>query len=93
MQRVDLPDGRQLAIAQEVQEPEPAGWTSYETTWQEHLDAIRDGRRKLLDAEIIKDYWYEMALEDGSKTLFSIGGGPLDKDKAAALSRTQPAEP
>ena len=91
VQKVVLPDGREMAVATEVQTPAiPPGATEftetqYETTWQQHLDAIKAGRRKLLDAECVKSYWYEMTLEDGSKTIMSIGGDqPLPEKLPAA---------
>jgi hypothetical protein len=40
------------------------------TSWQEHLQAVREGKRKVLTKETKKIYYYEMFLEDGSKTLF-----------------------
>ena len=96
VQRIDLPDGRQIASAREVKPwvPSPTGEseeTLYETTWQEHLDSIKAGRRKLLDAQVTKNFWYEMTLEDGSKTIFNYGGdAPLEKLKAP-LQPVQPA--
>ena len=87
VQKVVLPDGREMAVATEVRTPAiPPGATEftetqYETTWQQHLDAIKAGRRKLLDAMIVKSYWYEMTLEDGSKTILSIGGNEPLPDK------------
>ena len=93
--KTTLLDGREIATAAEVKEPahqpSTSEWqeTQYETTWQEHLDSIKAGRRKLLDAEVTKNYWYEMTLEDGSKTIFSYGGQePLEKMMKPA---TQPA--
>ena len=43
------------------------------TSWQEHLQAVRDKKRKVLSEETRKTYYYEMTLEDGSKTLFPYG--------------------
>jgi len=94
VEKVTLLDGSEIAIASEVKErthfPSTSEWseweeTHYETTWQEHLDSIMAGRRKLLDAEVINSFWYEMTLEDGSKTIYSYGGGPpLEKMRPAS---------
>lgn len=43
------------------------------TTWQDHLQAVRKGERKVLSQEITKTYYYEVVLEDGSKTFFPCG--------------------
>ncbi len=57
--------------------------TMPETSWQDHLDAVRDGKWELLSEETIPSYQYEMVLDDGSKTLFQYGGGkPLEKPQA-----------
>jgi hypothetical protein len=51
----------------------------HETSWQEHLDAIRDGKRQLLKLETVNDYTYEMTADDGAKEIFSYGGNePLE---------------
>ena len=96
VQQVNLPDGKQIATT-EVTDPSvqaPAGeqqYTEYETTWKEHLDAIKAGRRKLLDAESSKNFWYEITLEDGSKTIWNYGGDlPLEK-LPKATSQPAPA--
>ena len=52
---------------------EQAGTTLDMTSWQDHLQAVREGRRKVLSHETKKIYYYEMFLEDGSKTLFPYG--------------------
>ena len=43
------------------------------TTWQDHLQAVRKGERKVLSQDITKTYYYEVALDDGSKTFFPCG--------------------
>jgi hypothetical protein len=43
------------------------------TSWQEHLQAVREKKRKVLSQETKKIYYYKMFLEDGSKTLFPYG--------------------
>jgi hypothetical protein len=48
-------------------------------SWQDHLQAIRDGKRELLDVRIGKNYAYEMVLEDGSKAVYWANGKPLKK--------------
>ena len=96
VQKIDLPDGTAGASAEEVRTPPftPGAteytFTEYETTWQQHLDAIKAGRRKLLDSEVAKNYWYEMTLDDGSKTLMSVGGNePLPDKPQAAGPKTE----
>jgi hypothetical protein len=96
VQQVNLPDGKQIATT-EVTDPgvqaptSERQYTEYQTTWKEHLDAIKAGRRKLLDAEVTKDFWYEITLEDGSKTIWTYGGDlPLEKLPKAT---SQPAKP
>jgi hypothetical protein len=42
-----------------------------EMTWQEHLKAIRDGKREILGTKNETVYTYEAALEDGSKATFT----------------------
>jgi len=77
-----------------VAHPESGPWeeTQYETSWQEHLDLIKAGKRKLLDAHVVKDFWYEMTLDDGSKSIIGIGGQePFGKP--ATIHTTQPAQP
>jgi hypothetical protein len=91
--KIDLPDGTTEAIAEEIKAPPPHStkeytFTEYRSTWQEHLDAIKAGRRKLLDAEVTKNYWYEMTLDDGSKTLMSVGGKEPLPDKPPAAPQT-----
>ncbi len=54
-----------------------------QTSWQDHLDAVRDGKWELLSEETIPSYKYEVVFDDGSKTIFSYGGGkPLEKPEA-----------
>jgi hypothetical protein len=43
------------------------------TSWQEHLQVVREKKRKVLSQETKKIYYYEMFLEDGSKTWFHCG--------------------
>ena len=45
-----------------------------ETSWKEHLQAIRDGKRQLLKLETVNSYTYEMTADDGTKDIFTYGG-------------------
>ena len=45
-----------------------------ETTWKEHLKLIRDGKRQLLDIQVVNSYTYEMTANDGTKITFNYGG-------------------
>jgi hypothetical protein len=50
------------------------------TSWKEHLQAIRDGKRELLESESLNHYIYEMTADDGTKLIFTYGGSrPLNK--------------
>jgi hypothetical protein len=78
VQRIPLPDGKELALVRpdgaKVPECMP------QTSWLEHLKAIREGKRELLDLQTVNSYTYEVLLEDGTKTLFNYGGSaPLDR--------------
>jgi len=42
-----------------------------EMTWQQHLKAIREGKREILGTKNETVYTYEAALEDGSKATFT----------------------
>ena len=44
-----------------------------------HLEAIRQGRRVLLDLSITTSMTYEISLDDGSKTIYEVGGDELIK--------------
>jgi hypothetical protein len=51
-----------------------------ETSWKEHLEKIREGKRELLESDSVDDYTYEMTADDGTKFIFTYGGdGPLKK--------------
>jgi hypothetical protein len=43
------------------------------TSWQDHLQAVREGKRKVLRQEIKKTYYYEILLDDGSRTMLPSG--------------------
>ena len=78
VQRIPLADGRELAFPRGDYGPIPP--SVQETTWKEHLQAIREGKRELLSSETSNSYTYEMLADDGTKILFNYGGGePLKK--------------
>ena len=82
VQRIALPDGRVIASARPPKVTEGATHAYPEATWMEHLQAIRDGKRELLDVQTTKSYSYEITLPDGSTTIFNYGGeGRLDEAK------------
>jgi hypothetical protein len=76
-QRVQRCDRRSGSIAHITNENAP----SEEESWQDHLQAIREGRRELLGLDDHgRDYTYEVTLDDGSKVIDSYGGNrPLKK--------------
>jgi len=52
---------------------EQAATPLHTTSWQKHLQAVRDGKRKVLRKETKKTYYYEVFLDDGSRTMFPCG--------------------
>ncbi len=68
--QINLPDGKQKAFVR----GEKRDQQEYQTDWQDHLEAIRTGERTLDDIFIVKNYTYEITLQDGSTTIFSYGG-------------------
>jgi hypothetical protein len=51
-----------------------------QTSWQEYLDAVREGKWELISADTMPTYKYEVVLDDASKTIFRYGGEkPLKK--------------
>ncbi len=46
-----------------------------QTTWQDHLDAIADGSRELIEPFICSIYIYELTLSDGRVVHWSIAAG------------------
>ncbi len=90
IQRIPLPDPKEKSLHRETALYRPFDFgaeekttTMPETSWQEHLDAVRDGKWELLSEETMPTYQYEVVLDDGSKTLFQYGGGkPLEKPQA-----------
>lgn len=72
-----LPKGKQMALIWPIdtddQQQEPTSkktWKEQKTTWKEHLESVRKGEREILSDDTTKIYYYEMVLEDGSKTYF-----------------------
>jgi len=59
----------------------PDGWdgSHYSTSWKDHLEAIRQGRRVLLDLSTDTSMTYEITLDDGSKAIFEVGGSEMMK--------------
>jgi hypothetical protein len=76
-QRVLRCDRRGGSVAHITNENAP----NEEESWQDHLQAIREGRRELLGLKDDgRDYTYEVTLDDGSKVIDSYGGNmPLKK--------------
>ncbi len=75
---IDGTDNKQTAVVS----PQPAHETNdrYETSWDEHLAAIENGSRQLLELEAVQQFKYEVTLLDGSTTVFEFGGdAPLKK--------------
>ena len=65
--------------------PEGESGTEYKTGWADHLEAIRQGTRVLLDLHITKAYTYEVTLDDGSTTTYRIGAGGTADELAESL--------
>ncbi len=76
VQRIELPDGKEIALVR----GETAAVPGYQTSWQDHLQAVRQGERVLLDLQVSENYTYEITLDDGSTTIFTYAGSePLKK--------------
>jgi hypothetical protein len=66
-----LPKGKQMALISPIDTDDKQQKTTFsKTTWKEHLQAVRKGEREILSDDTTKTYYYEMVLEDGSKTNF-----------------------
>ena len=66
----------------------PGGMQGYEkpgdhmfktSSWQDHLNAIRDGKRELLGVRLLKLGVYEVTRDDGSNLIFSRELSPQEK--------------
>jgi hypothetical protein len=78
VQRIALSGGKEVAFPRPDYSTIPPGVK--ETTWQEHLQAIRERKRELLSLETLNLYAYEMISDDGTKLIFTYGGSnPLTK--------------
>jgi hypothetical protein len=79
--RVERPDGRDIAWATESPQSATAPSSiGYQSAWKDHLKAVSEGKRELLDVRIVRHYSYEVTLADGTKTVFVYGGdSPLEK--------------
>lgn len=72
VQRIRHRDGSEIAFPRSDYGAVPPSLE--ETSWQEHQQAIRDGRRALLELETVNSYTYEMTSNDGTKVVFQYGG-------------------
>jgi hypothetical protein len=84
VQRISMPKGEEIALYRPYDLTEENQTTTVpQSTWREHLQAIREGKLELLDVETMPDYTYEVIFEDGTKQIFWYGGGePLKRSKA-----------
>jgi hypothetical protein len=73
VQRIRHDDGKDVAYATVTTAKKPE--FVQRTSWQDHLRAIREGKRELLDLKTHKHYSYEVTLDDGSKAMFGYSGG------------------
>lgn len=85
VQCIDLSDGKQMALIKpENREKLPAELKAESkvastglartSSWQDHLQAIREGKRELLDMTSSPLSVYEVTLDDGTKTTYRFGG-------------------
>ena len=81
VQRVVLPNGQELAAVSPYPIVASVGTRSHSTSWQEHLTAIDNGTRELIERKIRKLYRYEATLADGSTATYG-GGPPPEKKKS-----------
>jgi len=86
VRRIPMPDKTVIALITTYPSSEAKGGT--ETSWQDHLRTIAEGKRLLLDIETVRHYKYEVTLHDGSTTLFNYGG---DKPLPAQGNSASPA--
>jgi hypothetical protein len=63
VEQVTPVDGPLMALATEDGTAGPL----YETTWEEHLALVRQGKRELLGVKALEYYVYEFTLPDGTK--------------------------
>ncbi|MGD0655888.1 MAG: hypothetical protein ABSA16_16245 [Thermoguttaceae bacterium] len=72
VQRIPIRDGKEIALPRGDYGKIPP--SVMETSWQEHLELIRQGKRELLELETVNNYTYEMTADDGTKIIFNYGG-------------------
>ncbi len=76
VQCIGLPDGKEIALVR----GEAASVPVYQTSWQDHLQLVRQGERVLLGLQIVERYTYEITLDDGSTAIFNYNGNePIKK--------------
>jgi len=69
--------------------PGTTGTKALITPWEDHLKAIADGKRELLDIQTVKLPKYELTRADGTKFHYGYGGDPLPLNTSKPA--TQPA--
>jgi beta-lactamase regulating signal transducer with metallopeptidase domain len=72
VQRIPRRDGTEIALPRADFGALPPGVKK--TSWKEHLETIREGKRELLKLETVNSYTYEMTADDGTKEIFDYGG-------------------
>ena len=76
VRRHRTPDGHDNALIR----PEGVSAPDHITSWQDHLRAIRQGKRVLLDLQLSRFYTYEVTLDDGSTTTYqTVGDFPAEE--------------
>ncbi len=73
VQRIPRRDGTVIAFPRADFGKIPPG--VQQTSWQEHLQAIRQKKRDLLEMETINYFTYEITVDDGTKVIWSYAGG------------------
>ncbi len=73
IQRIALPDREEKALYRQIAldlpfdvGAEEKTTTMPQTSWQDHLDAVRDGKWERSSEETIPSYQYEVVLDGGS---------------------------
>ena len=79
VQRIQRRDGSEIALPRADYGPIPP--SVKEASWLEHLGAIRQGTRTLLESETVTSYTYNMTADDGT-WITSIFSGPLPNTQA-----------
>jgi hypothetical protein len=76
--RHHLPDGALYATIEESRPPSSSVWQT--TSWQTHLDALAQGKRKLLEVRATPVFTYAYPGADGRMIKRSLGGMPVEAD-------------